>query len=538
VKYFGTIIGPSDLSNLETPPPEGIYGMTVLVKRFITYLLLYSDFDELHFFYSTSADGLLEPPAMFASDARIRLIPVDQFRVETSRVDYHVFHNLWSPDIGPWTDLRNRLSKKNFPVTGLTHTVSYHSFLPRVLGTMLLGARPWDSIICTSEAARVAMRCWIDHLREKFPKEIGGEIRFVARLDKIPLAVDTELFRSGRRRELREGLGLPQDTVLALYFGRFSHYDKMDLFPLLLAFQAAIEAPAASAALVLAGSESSHKYSRRVQEFAGQLGIEDRVIIRADVPDDNVPAYYAAADFFVSPSDNLQETFGQSILEAMASGLPVVCSDWDGYKELVVHEKTGFRVPTWWMDCNGSVCDYAGVSDWLMDHFKISQSVTVDIPALANAMKLMIENDPLRRRWGEEGRRYARSRYDWRDVIRQHMELWDDLKRQADCAPPPPPVENTWFRPDFFATFRHYPSAILGPMDQVLPGAKRELQMYAEISQDYMREVFECILDNLGHGAAVEDLQASVTSALKVPGHVFQRHLLWLAKYGHLRFER
>mgnify|MGYP001333871824 CR=1 FL=1 len=42
---------------------------------------------------------------------------------------------------------------------------------------------------------------------------------------------------------------------------------------------------------------------------------------------------WQGADVFVSLSDNIQETFGLAPVEAMASGLPVVVSDWDGYKD-------------------------------------------------------------------------------------------------------------------------------------------------------------------------------------------------------------
>ena len=55
---------------------------------------------------------------------------------------------------------------------------------------------------------------------------------------------------------------------------------------------------------------------------------------------------YAVADIFISLVDNFQETFGLTPLEGMAAGLPVVVSDWDGYKDTVRNEIDGFTVNT------------------------------------------------------------------------------------------------------------------------------------------------------------------------------------------------
>lgn len=534
MKYFGTIAGPMELSSLAIVPPEGVYGMTVFVRRFILALLEYGDFDELHFYYS----GLLRDEnagEQFASDPRIRMIPVSQFEAGTSQNDYEVFHNMWSPDIGPWTDLRNRMSATNFPITGVTHTISYQSFLPRVLATMLLGARPWDSIVCTAEAARTVMAEWIEYLREEFGAQIGRELRFEARLDKIPLGVDTEVFQPGNKRELRRRLGLPEDEVIALYFGRFSHYDKMDLFPLLLAFQKSLEGRGGRPMLVMGGSDSFHKYAARVEKFAGELGIAERVIVRTDVPDADVPAFYAAADFFVSPSDSLQETFGLSITEAMASGLPVLCADWDGYKELVVHEETGFRIPTYWMDCNHRVSDYSGVSDWLVDHFQIAQTVAVDVPAMAGAMGRLIDDEGLRREWGANGRRRAQQLFGWKPVVEQHLELWRSLKQMAVAAGPAQPCNRTWYRPDFFRTFRHYPTEILSAQTRVSSGWDRPVAFYPELRDMFRSEVFEAILERSAGAGTMGDLEKEIVKAQGVTADCFRSHLLWLVKYGHVR---
>ena len=55
---------------------------------------------------------------------------------------------------------------------------------------------------------------------------------------------------------------------------------------------------------------------------------------------------WSAADIFISLADNIQETFGLTPIEAMAAGLPVVVSEWNGYRDTVRHEVDGFLIPT------------------------------------------------------------------------------------------------------------------------------------------------------------------------------------------------
>ena len=60
----------------------------------------------------------------------------------------------------------------------------------------------------------------------------------------------------------------------------------------------------------------------------------------------------AAADVAVSLVDNPQETFGLAVAEAMA-GVPLVVSDWNGYRDLVRDGLDGFRIPTRWANVAG-----------------------------------------------------------------------------------------------------------------------------------------------------------------------------------------
>ena len=68
------------------------------------------------------------------------------------------------------------------------------------------------------------------------------------------------------------------------------------------------------------------------QGLVERLNLADRVRFLGHVPEDNLAALYANATFFVSPS--LLEGFGFPVLEAMAYGAPVVCSDIPVLREL------------------------------------------------------------------------------------------------------------------------------------------------------------------------------------------------------------
>ncbi len=124
-----------------------------------------------------------------------------------------------------------------------------------------------------------------------------------------------------------------------------------------------------------------------------------------------------AADIFTSLSDNIQETFGLTPVEAMAAGLPCVVSDWNGYKDTVRDGVDGFRVPVH-TPPPGSGGDLAdrfdlGVADY--DHYigEASLFTAVDVEAAAEAYRRLITSPDLRRTMGEAGRKRAAEIYDW-----------------------------------------------------------------------------------------------------------------------------
>ena len=148
----------------------------------------------------------------------------------------------------------------------------------------------------------------------------------------------------------------------------------------------------------------------------------------------------AAADLFCSPADNLQETFGLSVLEAMASSLPVVASDWNGYRDLVQHGKTGWLVPCrdllqtqhWpdMLDCRFSL----GLQDYDSTVGLRSLGVVLDHAALERALGVLLAAPERCAAMGEAGRERVESAFSLRVVSEKYRELWSELDERRELA--------------------------------------------------------------------------------------------------------
>jgi glycosyltransferase involved in cell wall biosynthesis len=81
---------------------------------------------------------------------------------------------------------------------------------------------------------------------------------------------------------------------------------------------------------------------------AQELGLRDRVELVGTVPTRDLPSYYLSADVFVLPSITLKgktEGLGVVLLEAMASGCPVIGSNVGGIPDIITDGENGFLVP-------------------------------------------------------------------------------------------------------------------------------------------------------------------------------------------------
>jgi phosphatidylinositol alpha-mannosyltransferase len=132
--------------------------------------------------------------------------------------------------------------------------------------------------------------------------------------------------------------------------------------------------------LLVAGSGPQEREARRYIATRRLQGVE----LLGRVSEEDKPRYFATADVYVSPATG-QESFGIVLLEAMAAGTAIVCSDIHGYKGVVRRGEQALLVPP------------------------------RDVDALVDALKQLLVDARLRARLGESGRERA-VQYSWENI--------------------------------------------------------------------------------------------------------------------------
>jgi glycosyltransferase involved in cell wall biosynthesis len=206
----------------------------------------------------------------------------------------------------------------------------------------------------------------------------------------IPYGVDTHAFSPApdRRAIWRQRLGIPEAAPLLLGVGRMATKKG---FQVLVEILPALLAEIPELRVVLAGGgDLLEPFREKTRTWS------DRVFFPGSVLRDTLPDLYRAADVFVLPAvhDGKGNVDGlpNVILEAMASGLPVVASGISGIPLAVVDGETGLLVP------EGDPGALLGALRWLFAD-----------PAAARAM-------------GERGRRKAEAELTWDAVAARYRE--------------------------------------------------------------------------------------------------------------------
>lgn len=383
---------------------------------------------------------------------------------------------IYKPDavIGELAWQRRFTDQQAYSVCGVTHTIASQGTMQAIGDLLIAPIQPWDALICTSVAVKTAvdrlLETWADYLAQR----TGGRPKIEVKRPIIPLGIDCASFLQGSeakttRSRLRQHLGIAPEDIVVLFVGRLIFYAKAHPVPMYLALEQAAQLTHARIHLIQAGwfedqrEEISFKESAKI--FCPSV---NSTFVDGRNPDIR-SGIWAAADMFISLADNIQETFGLTPIEAMAAGLPVIVSDWDGYQESVRHEIDGFRVPTLLpppksgLDLAFSYLNQSLNYSTYIGH--ASMMTPVEIDACAQALIRLISDSELRQRMGANGRQRARDMYDWQVVIAAYEHLWQelaDIRTHASMAVPTAPgVPPYPLCDDPFRLFAHYPTTTL-----------------------------------------------------------------------------
>lgn len=221
-----------------------------------------------------------------------------------------------------------------------------------------------------------------------FSRDIA--LKFGFSRDKIEIisnGIDLDPIRAAEPFNL---LGCPK----ILHVGRLAQIKGVDT--LLKAFSIIIKNfPEAHLYLVGDGPERSN-----LEKLSDSLGIMGNTHFEGFIPPGkDVFRYYKSCDLFVMPSH--KETFGITLLEAMASKIPVIVADIDGGpRELIKNGENGFLFP---------VGDYKILAEKIIEVF---------------------ENKNLMEKFVSENYSLIEDRYTWRKIILKYMALFKTLERK------------------------------------------------------------------------------------------------------------
>ena len=444
---------------------------------------------------------------------------------------------------------------------GITHTTSSAGAMDALSELITAPVQPWDAVICTSTAVKDNVTRLLQAQANMLKERLGISKLVLPMLPVIPLGIHTQdfVYTDAQKTAARKRLKANENTLVVLFMGRLSFHAKAHPLAMYQALQKAaqlVKASGKKVKLVECGWHANEFIQKAYQDAARQACPDVEVITLDGRKAQDRETAWAGADVFCSLSDNIQETFGIVPIEAMAAGLPVVVSDWDGYKDTVRHEVDGYRIATVMPEA-GLATDLAlrhavEVDTYDMYCGHTCTLVSVDIEAAAIAFAKLFESPALRQSMGAAGRERAQQVYDWKVIIAQYEALWAEQDRvrlaaMQDAAKVPAKLEQPWpARMDPFHAFASYPTQALKPstmlalVDNSLEAATARLQTYQAMAMvSFAKFVLPSdaeiavVLKQAAAGpqAAIELVQ-TIDNARKP--FVF-RTLVWLLKMGILK---
>lgn len=233
---------------------------------------------------------------------------------------------------------------------------------------------------------------------EGMKQELVGDFQIAGqRVTVIPFGINNTLPNTNLSREqARARFALAEHDRVLLFFGNIAPYKGLDCLVTALSSAAVADS---NVRLIVAGRpKGCEPYWQEIRRQIEQSGLASRVIEKIDyIPDDQVEAYFKAADAVVLP---YRQVFQSGVLFlAYSFGLPVIATDVGAMKEEILVEKTGL------------VCRAADPHDLAT---KIASYFTSELYRNLAGRRAEIQA-------------YANERYSWSQVGRATSQLYREL---------------------------------------------------------------------------------------------------------------
>lgn len=396
-----------DLSYLTDPVETARHGAFYSVEGFLRWAANEPQIERLEVFL---------PPAVMTNFQAVRAAAERTLQSENrgkGRLSFYAIHHL--PEV--WADgaprilrsldpgymakdryLRDRFAQGPTALSVDTHVIATYDSCAPLLPVLQAESVPYDSLTCLSDSARTAYQQTL--------RSMGcPEMPF--RLDVIPRGINCEHFRpltATEKAEARRKLGIPIEATVAIYHSRVGAHGKADLFPLIQSFKQ-VRGP--NDWLVISGTGTSDSAYRTVQGWLEDARVVDRTILLGTCPRDEAAIRLGAADFFVLPCDNPSEGLGIAVLEAMACGIPVLVTEWDGMRQAVQDEVNGLLIPTYWIPGATRLAEFSPFIPHQQECLLVSQCVVPDHQAMTTQLHRLFADPKLRHTLGSNARNTA-----------------------------------------------------------------------------------------------------------------------------------
>ncbi len=288
----------------------------------------------------------------------------------------HNYRNFQS-DLG---FLFSGLRKKPFVLNTHGSLLGYKKYLPQ--GVPQAPYKIYDKLTFKTVARRADAIVVSSEFERNDAIEFGIDFK---KIHVIPMGIDLP-----RVSEKKKTDGNP---LRLLFVGRLARVRRVEL---LLQAIKLMDFPVL--ATIVGGEEETASvakggYLNELKELTKELEIEIKVEFVGPKTKDELWDYYSNADIFIYPS--LYENFGQPILEAAASGLPVISTNVGVAREIVIESETGFIVSDEPKEIADRVCDLMNLKN--------------------------------RKQMGEKIRQKVESNFGWEMVIQKYIALYNSL---------------------------------------------------------------------------------------------------------------